>query len=353
MSLRRFAPWMLFFAAVAAHAAPVTVTGAIEAIAIPSIVVNGTTIALDAQSVISNGCVAVGFASLTVGEVVTVEGQSQADGSILAASVAHGPCAVSGPIAAIALDGIVVGGVSFEVDALTVVSAGCVPVPLSSLKVGQVVAVDGIVRADASVLALSILAQGLCTFSGQVAAIAVPDLVVAGRTVHVDASTTIALGCATGSLADLSVGDTVSIVGDALPDLSVIAHSVTRGACNSLASFFAEVEASGRKIEVSGAFSLGNGSNGIDPATERVSLQAGAFSVTIAPGSFRKKSGSWKFEGVVGTKQVEAEIRSVGVSAYEFSVEVEGSGLPPLAPPVIVTLTIGDDRGSGAARLKH
>ena len=131
------------------------------------------------------------------------------------------------------------------------------------------------------------------------------------------------------------------------------------------AAFDAKVEidlgprANDDEFAVKATFTLGAGSNGVDIPTEIVSLQltggTGAFSTTIPAGSFKQdknKKGRFKFEGTINGVKVEASIRPLGGSAFEFKAEGKRAELTGLANPVTVKLTIGDDGGSAIVTAK-
>ena len=66
----------------------VTLSGIVGALSAPTLVVSGTTVTVNAATVISVAGAPAGFADLTVGDLVVVTGVVQADGSILAEIVA-------------------------------------------------------------------------------------------------------------------------------------------------------------------------------------------------------------------------------------------------------------------------
>jgi len=103
---------------------------------------------------------------------------------------------------------------------------------------------------------------------------------------------------------------------------------------------------------VKGTFTLGAGSNGINPLTEDVTLEVGAFTATIPAGSFRRHGhGTFKFEGVAGGARLEVKIQARGGNRFEFKAEGKGAQVGT-ATPVTVRLAIGDDAGSTVARVK-
>jgi hypothetical protein len=113
------------------------------------------------------------------------------------------------------------------------------------------------------------------------------------------------------------------------------------------AAFNVKLEIEGDEFEVKGSFTLGAGSNGINPPAEDVTLQIGTFSTTIPAGSFRQdKKGRFKFEGTINGVALEFVIRPLGGNSFEFESEGKGVNFTGTMNPVTVTLTIGDDSGS-------
>jgi CSLREA domain-containing protein len=130
------------------------------------------------------------------------------------------------------------------------------------------------------------------------------------------------------------------------------------------AAFAAKVEielgplANDDEFEVKATFTLGAGSDGIDPLTEDVSFQVGTFSATIPAGSFHFKPAKpgkhgkpgkpahFKFEGVINGVLLEAKITPLGNGNFEFKAEGKGAELSGTINPVTLKLTVGDDGGS-------
>lgn len=101
------------------------------------------------------------------------------------------------------------------------------------------------------------------------------------------------------------------------------------------------------EFDVKAMFTLGTGSNGINPTTEDVVLHLGNFAITIPAQSFRQdKKGRFKFEGVIGRVELEAKITPLGGNRFEFKAEGEGARFRGTANPVVVEFIIGDDGGS-------
>ncbi len=94
-------------------------------------------------------------------------------------------------------------------------------------------------------------------------------------------------------------------------------------------------------------FTLGIGSNGINPLTEVVSLQVGSLSIIIPPGSFRRnKEGVFVYQGAINGVSTELRITSLKAGTYELQAEGSGGNLNATMNPVSVVFTIGDDFGA-------
>lgn len=100
-------------------------------------------------------------------------------------------------------------------------------------------------------------------------------------------------------------------------------------------------------------FTLGPGSNGIDPLKEAVMIQVGTFSTAIPAGSFKQHKGRFVFEGMINGVHLEAVLRSLILgNDYELKVEGHGADLTGTVNPVPVSVTIGDDSGNKAITAK-
>ena len=120
------------------------------------------------------------------------------------------------------------------------------------------------------------------------------------------------------------------------------------------AAFWVEFEQEDDEFEVEGTFTLGEGSDGIDPLMEEVTVRIGTYEITIPMGSFTlDDDGEFEFDGVIDGMEVEMEIELEEDGTFEFEVEVEGDALPELDEPLEVTLTIGHDEGIATANVEH
>ncbi len=119
-------------------------------------------------------------------------------------------------------------------------------------------------------------------------------------------------------------------------------------------AFWVEFEREDDEFEVEGTFTLGEGSDGIDPLAEDVTVKIGAYEITIPAGSFSLDDDEeFEFEGFIDGVGVEMEIELEDDGTFEFEFEVEGADLPELEEPLEVTLVIGNDKGTATANAEH
>jgi hypothetical protein len=100
----------------------------------------------------------------------------------------------------------------------------------------------------------------------------------------------------------------------------------------------------GAKFNYVGTFTLGQGSNGINPLTEFVSINLGPLSCAFEPGSFKKGSGGFTGSGTFGGVKVAVVLTPVATKKY--SVSVSGSPSPSFPSQVPVQILVGDDSAS-------
>ncbi len=155
-------------------------------------------------------------------------------------------------------------------------------------------------------------------------------------------------------------------------EIQAIFNAGSAGKCGRVpfAAFSPKVEitlgpgANDDAFEVKAPFTLGTGSDGIDPLTEIVKLEltggTGSFSTTIPAGSFEfrpakpgkkgkpGKPAEFRFEGVIDGVALEVKIADLGVGMFEFKAEGTGADLTGTVNPVTVKLIIGDDGGSAS-----
>lgn len=97
-------------------------------------------------------------------------------------------------------------------------------------------------------------------------------------------------------------------------------------------------------------FTLGQGSDGINPVNEPVTLAVANFTATIPAGSFRKgQLGVYAFAGKINNVWIEALIAPLGGNRFGFQAAAYGASLSGTTNPVTVGLTIGNDGGTASA----
>jgi hypothetical protein len=110
------------------------------------------------------------------------------------------------------------------------------------------------------------------------------------------------------------------------------------------------------EVEFMCTFTLGPGSNGIDPSKEAVSLHlkggSGTYSVTIPAGSFKKDRTGFAFQGTIDGVRLRASFRPQRDGVFAFELENERAKLKGFANPVAVSLVVGDDGGSQTVKAK-
>jgi hypothetical protein len=100
-------------------------------------------------------------------------------------------------------------------------------------------------------------------------------------------------------------------------------------------------------------FTLGQDSDGIDPASEPVTLSIANSSTTIPAGSFRKVLGGvYAFAGKINGVSVEVLIAPLGNRRFGFEAAASGIDLGGLTSPVTVTLAIGNDSGVASTTIR-
>ena len=119
------------------------------------------------------------------------------------------------------------------------------------------------------------------------------------------------------------------------------------------ASSFAKLVIEPDGFDLKESFTLGANSNGINPVTEKVTLQIGTFSVMIPAGSFNQGFfAGFKFDGVINGVRLRAQIVPLGNNLFTFKAVGSGVDLTSLTNPVTVVLTIGIDAGASTVRAR-
>src|SRR5262249_13377910 len=107
-------------------------------------------------------------------------------------------------------------------------------------------------------------------------------------------------------------------------------------------------------FQVNGRFSLGTGSDGINPLVEVVTLQVGTYSVAIPSGSFTKTpKGAYIYQGTMSGVALQVQISPLNADTYTFKAEGSGANLTGTSNPLTVGLTIWDDAGTTTVAPEH
>jgi len=103
------------------------------------------------------------------------------------------------------------------------------------------------------------------------------------------------------------------------------------------------------RLRVYALFKLGDGSDGIDPATERVSIGIGDWQATLPAGSFvARADGSHAFSGAVEGARAFITISARRDGSYAAFVRMKRPVPARFDNPVQFNLAIGDDHGTTA-----
>ncbi len=112
------------------------------------------------------------------------------------------------------------------------------------------------------------------------------------------------------------------------------------------ADFRALLEIDENSFAMKGYFSLGIANHEIDPIQQPLTLQVGSWLVAVPAGSFRKTAnGRFGFQGQIGGERLKVEFSPARNGGFFYRVEAEGVNLSA-EPPVSVTLTLGNQRGT-------
>ena len=101
-------------------------------------------------------------------------------------------------------------------------------------------------------------------------------------------------------------------------------------------------------FHLTGSFTLGSDSNGLDPLTQNVLLQLGSLPVPIQKGLFKQASnGEYVFQGVLGAAAVDFRIKPVTSTSFTFKVQGR-TGTPfRVTNPARFILMIGNNKTMG------
>jgi hypothetical protein len=221
--------------------------GTIESLTAPNLKVAGHVVVTDAATKFERDEVKITFADLKVGDTVKVEGQLQADNSVLAREIEIGghegdgqgegeehDADLKGAIESLAAPKLTVAGKTVVTNTETIFERDDMKISFADLKVGDTVEVEGTLQADGSVLARKIevrVAEGEeenhdVEVEGAIESIALPKVTVAGKVVVTDAGTEIERGDTHITAADLKVGDMVKVEGTLQADGTILAREI-------------------------------------------------------------------------------------------------------------------------------
>jgi len=109
---------------------------------------------------------------------------------------------------------------------------------------------------------------------------------------------------------------------------------------------------------VNATFTLGAGSDGLNPAGEDVALVIGTFSAAIPAGSFifhpakRNSLANFTFLGEIDNALLDVKITDLGNGRFQLQAKGQDADLAGVTNPVTVGLTIGNDEGSTTVKAK-
>jgi DNA-binding beta-propeller fold protein YncE len=113
------------------------------------------------------------------------------------------------------------------------------------------------------------------------------------------------------------------------------------------ASSFAKLKIAQDSFDLKESFTLGANSNGINPLTEKVTLQIGTFSVMIPAGSFNQGFfEGFVFDGAINGVSLRVQIVPLGNNIFSFKAVGKDLDLTGHTNPVTVVLTIGINSGT-------
>jgi hypothetical protein len=112
-----------------------------------------------------------------------------------------------------------------------------------------------------------------------------------------------------------------------------------------------------RAFVVSGSFTLGPGSRGIDPLTQDVLLEVGAMALRIPAGSFHQQGQAFTFTGTIGGVSLAVELFAASATTGDYFAEASNANFTGSSLPLSLGWMIGGDAGrtllvSGFAEVK-
>jgi hypothetical protein len=115
-------------------------------------------------------------------------------------------------------------------------------------------------------------------------------------------------------------------------------------------AFTAKLKRTATSFELNATFTLGSGSNGINPTSDGATLTVGNYTVAINAANFKvltsgAKKGSWTYAGTISGTTLNVQIVSVGGNDYQLKATGSPANVGN-ASPVVVEIKIGDDSGT-------
>lgn len=164
-------------------------------------------------------------------------------------------------------------------------------------------------------------------------------------------------GYGSGQMAISDDGELLAIITD--HGFSLLRTGIERVSQLASLSAQADLALAGSKdsFRIIGRLRLGEDSDGLDPASENVTVHVGVFSATVPAGGFSRRGNRFEFEGDLAGAHLRVSLRPAQAQRWQISVEGRGASLAGSSVPLEVALRIGDDEGrtmlgSGEAELE-
>ncbi|MFQ5649301.1 MAG: DUF5666 domain-containing protein [bacterium] len=213
------------------------ITGAIESLGDNSLVVaTFEFVVTDTTLILDDDNNAIAFGDLRVGQVVEIHAELQVDGTLVATKIKvedvfKDEVELTATIESIGPDSLVLAGITFFVDATTQVLDNNTPIPFSTLQVGELVEVKGILQADGRLLATRIKVEDRIEdeveITGVIDNLTSSSITVQGQTFGITENTVFFDNDNVQiTLNDLAAGLIVEIRGDLQPDGTLVAIRV-------------------------------------------------------------------------------------------------------------------------------
>lgn len=125
--------------------------------------------------------------------------------------------------------------------------------------------------------------------------------------------------------------------------------AILSGATTSVGTLAVETKISGGKaksVNLTGTFTPGASSDGLNPLTESVTITIGTYTWNIAAGSFTTASdGAIKYDGTINGVHVVVHFTRTNTGAW--TVKLNANSISGLSEPATVGVRIGNDVGTG------